>query len=267
MRIAASGYTEAEPGAFFDWHQHDDLDELCLVLEGCPMIGHAGKRRNASKGELFLFRRGESHGFWNESQSSGPLAIVHFDAEDLATGNPLLNSLLTAASGRRVFALSSDEFQATSELFRGLHRERIADSATRGMAEMGWLHLILAACLRIFGRTAISAPSLGSGQRDVDQLLERIEAFATSGKPAESLSQSIHGYDALRHRFRRCFGISPRTLLVRMKMERSKFLLLNTSLSIKEIARQLGYERQHEFSRAFHSATKLSPTAWRKTPQ
>jgi two-component system response regulator YesN len=52
-------------------------------------------------------------------------------------------------------------------------------------------------------------------------------------------------------------------MLVRLRMDRAKELLLTGGHSIKEIAHELGYLRQHDFTRAFHKCTGMSPSQWR----
>jgi hypothetical protein len=47
-------------------------------------------------------------------------------------------------------------------------------------------------------------------------------------------------------------------------MERGKELLRARNLSVKEIAQELGYSRQHEFSRAFRNCFGVSPSEWRR---
>ena len=70
-------------------------------------------------------------------------------------------------------------------------------------------------------------------------------------------------YDSLRHRFQKLFGLSPRGLLVRLRMERAKELLRTTNISVKQIAQELGYSKQHEFTRAFHRFSGMSPNKWK----
>ena len=71
------------------------------------------------------------------------------------------------------------------------------------------------------------------------------------------------GYDSIRHRFRKLFGISPRGMLVRLRMDRAKELLLTSDLSVKEIAFELSYLWQQDFTRAFRKCTGVSPSQWR----
>ena len=59
---------------------------------------------------------------------------------------------------------------------------------------------------------------------------------------------------------------TPREMRQRLRIQQAKNLLLETSLSIKEISIRLGYPRQHEFTRDFHQHLGLAPTAWRADP-
>ncbi len=266
MHIFAGGHTKAGPREFYDWHVHADLDEFCLVEKGCTTIGHAGRRREAGANQFFLFRHGERHGFWNDTTQSCELTVVHFRAAEERKAHPELIALLDAKPSRRVWCLPPDTARTIGELLSGLLRERISEPPARGLAQIGWMHLILAAALRAGaerGAGIVSAPAV---EPDLDRLRRRIETMVESGEPTGSFFRSVPGYDSVRHRFRRRFGISPHTLLQRLRVERAKYLLLNTTQSIKEIADRLGYPRQHEFTRSFHNATGKSPSLWRKVP-
>jgi AraC-like DNA-binding protein len=50
---------------------------------------------------------------------------------------------------------------------------------------------------------------------------------------------------------------------VRLRMDRAKELLRASNLSIKEIAQELGYTQQHEFTRAFGRFAGMSPSVWK----
>lgn len=67
-----------------------------------------------------------------------------------------------------------------------------------------------------------------------------------------------------RHLFREKYGIAPMSLRLRLLHERARRLLLNTSLTIKEISFQLGYDSQNYFSRAFKKAEGVSPVHFRE---
>jgi two-component system response regulator YesN len=77
---------------------------------------------------------------------------------------------------------------------------------------------------------------------------------------------SAPNYDSVRHAFRKTFGCSPREMLQRLRLEHAKTLLLESRLSIKEVALQVGYASQNDFNRLFHRHAGLAPSKWRMNP-
>jgi AraC-like DNA-binding protein len=63
--------------------------------------------------------------------------------------------------------------------------------------------------------------------------------------------------------FKRATGQTPITYFTRARMRRACKLLLETSLSVKEIAASLGYEDEFYFSRLFKSLHQLAPSYYR----
>ncbi|MCI0536165.1 MAG: helix-turn-helix domain-containing protein, partial [Verrucomicrobiales bacterium] len=51
-----------------------------------------------------------------------------------------------------------------------------------------------------------------------------------------------------------------------LRMQQAKNLLLETPLMIKEVAAQVGYPQQDEFTRTFRRLIGVSPTQWREEP-
>lgn len=52
-------------------------------------------------------------------------------------------------------------------------------------------------------------------------------------------------------------------MLLQLRISRAKELLRTSNLSMKEIADELGYSRQHDLTRAFHKYTGTSPSEWK----
>lgn len=63
--------------------------------------------------------------------------------------------------------------------------------------------------------------------------------------------------------FRQQTGCLPGSYLRNIRIQRAKELLTSTSYSVMEIAVMVGYSSNATFTRAFHSATGLSPKAYR----
>ena len=73
------------------------------------------------------------------------------------------------------------------------------------------------------------------------------------------------GYSKFRKLFRNYTGFSPQQYFLNLKLEESKDLLLNTSLSSKEIAYRLGFDTATYFNRIFRQHYKQTPIEFRNS--
>ena len=77
---------------------------------------------------------------------------------------------------------------------------------------------------------------------------------------AEELGYS---YNYLSHLFRRKTGMTIQAYVTQKKIEQSTVLLADEQYSVTEIAAMLNYDCIQSFSKAFHRAMNMSPTAYR----
>jgi AraC-like DNA-binding protein len=68
----------------------------------------------------------------------------------------------------------------------------------------------------------------------------------------------------LERRFRTHLGTAPKRFILHAKIAAACERLLNTPMSVGEIAESLGYHEHASFTRAFTSVMHMSPTAYRK---
>lgn len=80
-----------------------------------------------------------------------------------------------------------------------------------------------------------------------------------------NLSKQLHlSYDQFRHQFKTHTGISPKQYHLQLKIQRACELLLQTDMTIQEIALKLHFESQFYFSKIFKKRMGKSPLQWRK---
>ena len=73
------------------------------------------------------------------------------------------------------------------------------------------------------------------------------------------------GYSKFRKMFRNYTGFSPNQYFLKLKLEKSKDLLLNTNLSSKEIAYELGFDSATYFNRIFRLHYHQTPIQYRNS--
>lgn len=71
------------------------------------------------------------------------------------------------------------------------------------------------------------------------------------------------GYSWFRRMFKNYTGLSPHQYFLQLKIMRAKGLLRTTTLSVKEISYECGFESIHYFSRLFKQKTGLTPGEFR----
>lgn len=64
--------------------------------------------------------------------------------------------------------------------------------------------------------------------------------------------------------FKKRTGFAPMDFFIRLRIQRACEILDSTTLSVKEVAAQLGYEDPFYFSRVFKSVSGVAPTEYRR---
>ncbi|MDO8538829.1 MAG: helix-turn-helix domain-containing protein [Opitutaceae bacterium] len=255
--IAAAG------GATFDWHSHP-FDEFTLVTDDACLIGYPPGWRETAPNTLLHYRAGERHGAWTSPKQRPRFWVVHFTADANVYG--ALDHFRSDDPTRRVWAITPEQNDTFQWIFLQLLNEHTAPRAHRESAASAWLQLLLITVQRwaSSNEATITLPSRANAE--VLRLWHRINAAVA--KPNDELDElySAPNYDSVRHAFRKAFGCSPREMLQRLRMEHAKNLLLESSLSIKEISTRVGYVAQHDFNRMFHRHTGMAPSKWRANP-
>lgn len=253
----------AAPGQSYPWHSHA-FCEFTFVSDDDASIGYPPGELKVARDTLLFYHAGERHSGASGRKQSPRFWVVHFSASlALLAGFPALAHTNPA---RRVWKLRSEQAETFRFLFLQLLNERTRAQTLRPQAEAAWLNLLLIAVQRWADGQATESLTSAVANPDLVKLWHLINASV--GQPGD-FQERIHAlpnYDSLRHGFKRSFGCSPREMMLRLRQQHAKNLLLESSLSIKEIAHRCGYQRQHEFARAFRQQTGVAPSEWRFQP-
>lgn len=246
----------AEP---LQMHTHSDCIEVVFVMRGeqnyyteenCyPLVGgqgfFSGLNQPHKSGEDV---QGVSEIYWLQLNLSTPDALLGY--------GPALSSELAArllAIRKHVFRFDSGIASLLKRTFARLLQEGCSPTTLTGL--MYLLPLLLDA--------------LDRDDRLENRLLQLdsyIDAHLDEAITAEVLSKtSGFSVSTINHRFKDYFGSTPAEYIHYKRIKRAKVLLLQ-SVSVTEIAMQLGYGSSEYFSTVFKKFTGASPTQW-KTAQ
>jgi transcriptional regulator GlxA family with amidase domain len=101
-------------------------------------------------------------------------------------------------------------------------------------------------------------------ERTVAFMEEHLDQPLTAAHLASLAFLSVSHYFAL---FKQLTGRSPINYLTDLRMQRGRRLLVDTSMSVKEVAAALGYDDPFYFSRVFKSVNGIAPTDYRAIQQ
>jgi AraC-like DNA-binding protein len=139
-------------------------------------------------------------------------------------------------------------------------RAKNVDSEWKQQVRRHWLGAEMAALVLEEGR-------LKANWREVERLisvLEYIEANLDAPLERKNLAKlsylSVSRFAVL---FRTVLGVSPADYVREVKLQRSQGLLLSTTLTVVEIAKQCGFKSEFHFSRLFKERFGSSPTFYR----
>ena len=108
-------------------------------------------------------------------------------------------------------------------------------------------------------------PPLPTPQRAISDLVDYIHEHLGDNLTVQDLaSEAGMSVSSLERRFHRYRGTTPKRYLVRARMAAACEHLLNTTLSIGQIANSLSYQEHASFTRAFVSVMHVSPREYRE---
>jgi AraC family transcriptional regulator len=98
-------------------------------------------------------------------------------------------------------------------------------------------------------------------QQAIDYINDHLTEALTVNEIADQLQMSPYYFSRL---FKQSIGMSPYQYVMRQRLERATFLLRTTSLSVAEIAMQVGFASQNQFAIQFRKFMQTTPSQYRK---
>jgi len=262
--VPGTGYTLAPPNTrhlhpepyFFHWEDGRTLPQYAVfyVTEGeqVEFENEATGKEVLCAGDIAFLFPGVWHRYWRR-EDVWAHRWVHFGG---AYADHLLREGLISPRQPVLHAGINRAILAPFlRLFQRVHSEPRTSQPLMAADTMDLLDAIVAQAKRQpRGRSAALARRaaffLQQHSQDVVDLKE--------------LAATLHiSYERLREVFKAETGLAPYQYHLRLRIERAKTILRESSLSVREVAFQLNFENPYHFSRIFKEKTGVSPSQWR----
>lgn len=263
------------------WHMNSRrlLDYLAVyIASGQGYMVIEGKHYSSEKHDLFLIPPDVDHEMAGTSEKMH-CVFVHFD---LLYDPQRVHWDFSIPGGLRdlspygAFMHPSHPFTEITEIphkITGIENVRLGSILSEVCREsdrdLPYSQLVTSSLMLSFLALLLRSSSSGSSEvayhsrrllRSAELMREHPESFSSIEELAGRAGLSASRFRTL---FRQLFGYSPSEYLLSMKIKKAKGYMLDTDLSLSQIAELLGYSTVQNFSRAFFKSEGIRPSQWR----
>ena len=262
-----------DPEGEYPLHRHE-FSELVVVFGGTGTHLAFGEKHKLTPGDVFLIGEpGPPHGFADTRELA--LYNVLFERKKLADamqtqGYPVLAELASlelVPGGGVPLHLEPAELREVMTILRGMEHEQGQVRSFSELALTSRFTLLAVELVRIkrrrpdHGRTAVNP--LG-GER-LSELLLLLAEHPERDFPRRELAERLCVSESTLQRiFRARTGFSPHDYLMRLRLKKAATLLLESELTIGEVAAESGFADSNYFCRRFRRYADASPLEFRK---
>lgn len=253
-------------------HQHKDYAELVIVTGGSGNHLLEHESFPIARGDVFFIPLGVTHGYSDCKDLC--LINIMFDPRGLqlpeaqlqqVPGYHALFTLEPALRAQQAFGgrLQVDDVALNhlQELVAPLNREILECKPGYEVASTALLCGIMVELARRY--SALTAPMPQTLVR-LSALLEWLEKNLEKPITVELLAEKAHmSRSTLGRCFRECFGVSPMSYVIELRVRKAEQLLRDGATQIRDVAQKVGIDDANYFARLFRKHTGLEPSAYR----
>ena len=244
-------------------HSHSDFVEISLIFEGKSQYYIGDSHYDVEKGDLIIYNAGVVH-----DENSGPdNKVGHFCIAIAGLRMPGLeeNQMISKEAGY-VFKTEKD-FEQMSSLCQMMFEALAEDEARAELFCHGLMRAFLSKVLNVIERNTDVEMEQPLDDYPVlsQQIKEYIDEHFWEQVTLQTIGEALHiSPYYIGHVFKKATGYSPMQYVQRRRIGEAQTLLINTELSIVEIAGMLGYDSQSHFNVQFTKQVGMPPKKYRK---
>ncbi|MCP8688407.1 AraC family transcriptional regulator [Marinobacterium sedimentorum] len=239
-------------------HRHEDCIEIVFIREGSGSHIIDGRLYQTHKGDVLIYNSGVLR-----DESATPYAdmSVYCCAFKNLKLRGLPRNTLTQPD-ERVVLQSGELYPEFDQLLQMLYTRVSSEHryAAEFCNQLLQALIVLIVSLSRDNETATQVQRFDIGQQVKNYIDEHYRETIDLKSMAQDLRIS-HYY--LAHKFKHAVGCSPIQYLIRRRIGEAQSLLINTDLSVTEVATRVGYDNSNYFNMAFKKVVGLTPNVYR----
>lgn len=262
-----------DPEGEYPMHRHE-FSELVVVFGGTGTHLAFGEKHKLTPGDVFLIGEpGPPHGFADTRKLA--LYNVLFERRKLADamqsqGFPVLaelGALELVPGGGVPLHLSAAELRKVMAILRGMEHEQGQVRSFSELALTARFTLLAVELVRFKRRrpgSSRAAANILGGERLTELLMLMTEHPEREFSRREMAERLCVSESTLQRIFRARTGFSPHDYLMKLRLKKAATLLLESELTVGEVANETGFADSNYFCRRFRRYAGASPLEFRK---
>lgn len=261
IRINSCGTVLCE--ADWSWHPRPgnggDYD-LWFVWAGRGQMAFEGRSIDLAPGDVFCLRPTIAYDATHDPRHRLGVCYLHFD---FVQGGRIVHPAPAALPPHHCRLREV-------ELYERMLRQAVilASAPTASALEREQATLLVKATLLAM-QASCDTPPVAAAAREQDERIRAVmrqirEEPGRMYSVEELASSAAYSADHFTRLFRAVAGVTPKEYCIRARLERAQVLLVESPMSIEQIATNLGYADVFFFSRQFKQRFGISPSAWRR---
>lgn len=258
LYISTSTYSQHEN----DWHSMLHLHnfaELFYVVKGVGQFLLENDKFTVKENDLIIVNPKTLHTEAALDNSNFEYIVLGIDGLSFLFEQDDLDTYIKNCSLNNF----SEHRKELETLFNNLKNEISKQSFGYEIVCQNILEIILVKIARYSKYDFSMVPSNG-GSRECTTIKQYIDFHFKENLSLDFLANLVHmNKFYMVHEFTKNFGMSPINYLIDRRIQESKYLLLNTNLSLSQISEITGFSSPSYFSQTFKRVTKQSPKEFR----
>lgn len=238
-------------------HSHAHT-ELFFITCGEGVFSIAGNNVSVTSGDFLIINPNVPHTEFSSKQNALGYLVIGVENVQLAFGEENERDFMLLKHSE----LNTKILPIFAEIYREFEsREKYSAELCQSLLRVMFLYLLKFSD----GASYISEPT-ASVSKECAEVKRYIDAHFRENLNLDFLSQLAHlNKFYLVHSFKRAFGMTPINYLQFRRIAEGRRLLLETDMTISQIAQALGFASQSSFTQCFKKTVLLTPTGFRKS--